>query len=169
MSQFFSTAINYRTDRERNFTVAGSVETAIRTIADNNYATFSNATDYAFITYGILPTQQTRISHIFVKSSGVTSYTMSIPSGEGTGTTMTRTLPSTVLNPQGKVVSITYDGMQNDLFELHIPRTVVNAQPLTSTITIANNLSTITQTSFDLEFSLANATLLSSDLSLIHI
>lgn len=118
MSQFFSTAINHRTDIERNFSVAASVETAIRTIADNNYETYSDATSYSFITHGILPTDHTRITHVFIKGTGITNYTISVPSGSGTGTTVTRTLPSTVNNLEGNPIPITVDGTQNDLFKL---------------------------------------------------
>ena len=118
MSHFFSAAINYRTDIERNFSVAASVETPIRTIADNNYNTYSDSNDYAFITHGILPTAETRITHVFIKGTGIVSYTISIPSGSGTGSTVTRTLPTTVDNLEGDPVPILVEGYQNDLFKL---------------------------------------------------
>ena len=118
MSLFFDFPINMRTDVERNFTVSGATETVNRTIADNNYETFSDSTDYAFITHGILPADRMDITHVFLKGSGITSYELSVPSGHGTGTTVTRTLPTTVNNLEGRPVSITVDGFQNDLFKI---------------------------------------------------
>ena len=118
MSLFFDFPINLRTDIERNFTVASGTETANRAIADNNYETFSDSTEYAFVTHGMLPADTTEITHIFIKGSGITSYELSVPTGHGTGTTVTRTVPANVTNLEGNSVSITIDGKQNDLFKI---------------------------------------------------
>ena len=118
MSLFFDFPINMRSDIDRNFTVAGSVETSNRDIADNNYDTLSDSTSYSFITHGQLPSILTDITHIFIKGSGITSYELSVPTGHGTGTTVTRTVPTTVTNFEGNSVNITIDGKQNDLFKI---------------------------------------------------
>ena len=118
MSQFFDFPINMRTDIERNFTVSGAVETVNRSIADNNFDTNSDSLSYAFITHGEKVTDMMRITHIFIKGSGIATYTLSVPSGHGTGTTVTRTVPTSVTNTEGDSISITKDGFQHDLFKI---------------------------------------------------
>ena len=128
MSLFFDFPINYRTDLERNFSGSGATRTAITSIADNNYNTSSDATTFTFKTHQILASQSTQITHVFVKCSGVVSYEISVPTGMGTGTTETRTLPSTVNNAEGEPISITVGDWQNDLFKLTAPFNATEVQ-----------------------------------------
>ena len=113
MAIFFEPAINYRRDLDRNFTVAATIETANTNIADNNYTTFSDSLEYTFITHGESVSDNTDITHIFLKGSGITSFTLSVPSTFGTGATLTQTVPSTVTDKGGTENSITIDDMSN--------------------------------------------------------
>ena len=121
MAIFFEPAINYRRDLDRNFTVAATIETANTNIADNNYTTFSDSLEYTFITHGESVSDNTDITHIFLKGSGITSFTLSVPAGFGTGATLTQTVPSTVTDKGGTENSITIDDMQNYLYKLTTP------------------------------------------------
>lgn len=89
--------------------------TVIREIADNNYNTFSDATDFDIdISDGTNPT---RVDAVFVKSKNVTSYDGTPSGGSGTGWT-SRSMPTAVDNFNGVSVSTTVDGFQHDLYLL---------------------------------------------------
>ena len=115
---YFDLAINRRNDLNRNFSVSGMTETAIVSIADNDYTTFSDATSFAIITHGEQRTMSTSISHVFFKVSGVTSAVVSVATGFGSGTTQNITFPATITDEVGDAISITVDGTQNYLYEI---------------------------------------------------
>ena len=161
---FFDYPVNFRRDIHRNFTVSGAVETPNNMIADNNYETTSDATSFAFKTHGILENILTDITHIFIKGKNIANYTISVPSGHGTGTSRTRTIPTTVRTWEGENIETTINGFQNDLYDLHIPVAIASAQSLTGAITVANNLTSFpNQTDFEITLQLANAALTSDD------
>ena len=64
-------------------------------VQDNDYRTYSTETDFIIQTFGRTETTPTVVDYIFVKSSGVASYSLSAPSGSGTGVGFTnRSIPA---------------------------------------------------------------------------
>ena len=111
----FYPCVNYLSKRVR----ASGVP--VRAASDNDYGTYTNRTT---LTVNISRNNSaTKVTHIFLKCSGVTSYTI-----EG----ITRTLPSSVTNQNGRVIPTTRFGFQHDLYELPI---VLYGQSYTITFT----------------------------------
>lgn len=129
MTYFFGYPVNFYQDASRN--TARDATNAYRvfsTFTDGDVSTSRRETHYRLFTYPLYregdTNQESRISHIFVKTTGVTNYTVSVPTGFGTGSDVTRTLPEHVTTPQGQQVPILHDGKQHDLFALSTPLTV---------------------------------------------
>ena len=97
---YFDLPVNYRRDLNRNFSVSGMTETAITSIADNDYTSSSDATSFAIITHKQDRTESARITHIFFKVSGVTSAVVGVPAGFGSGTTQNITFPATITDEE---------------------------------------------------------------------
>lgn len=106
MSQIFKFPVNYRYGR-RAFTVDSSnVRISASALIDNDYRTFSDGSRFVFETHGDSSTDASRVTHVFIKGSGITNYSVSVPSGQGSGTGL-----SAQTIPAGGVVN----GIQNDL------------------------------------------------------
>ena len=96
-------------------TVHGSPTDIVRAVADNDYRTFSNATDYAIdISRN---NQPTRVDAVFIKSKGVTRHSGTPTGGSGTGWT-NEVLPETVKNWEGTDINTTVLGFQHHLLLL---------------------------------------------------
>lgn len=129
MTHFFGYPHNFHSDTERNFIRnADATHSPIHTFTDDNATTFRDALQYRLLTYP--PYREgdiahlTTTTHIYLISSGVTTYTCSVPTGFGTGANVTRTLPEHVTTPQGEQIPILQDDKQHDLFTLPSPLSV---------------------------------------------
>ena len=128
MTYFFDYPVNFHDDIVRNTARDNAnVYRAITTFTDGDADTYRTETAYRLFTSPRYRagdvTQHARVSHIFVKGTGITSYSLSVPAGYGTGSTVTRTLPTHVTTPQGQNVPILHDGKQHDLFAIPTPVT----------------------------------------------
>ena len=86
-------------------TVHGSPTDIVRAaVADNDYRTFSNVTDYAIDMSR--NNQPTRVDAVFIKSKGVTRHSGTPTGGSGTGWT-NEVLPETVENWEGTDINTT--------------------------------------------------------------
>lgn len=142
MPRFFKTPIHYQGGRQI-FALEAMVRTPAPEVNDNDYRTSNDATTYIVETYGADPSKNTTVNWIWVKGSGITNYTVSVPSGEGAGYGVSsRVIPTTVVTPEGSNVSTTVDGIQHDLVDL-TPISVVGTHLLSSADppVISNNLS----------------------------
>ena len=111
---FFRECVNYR-DSGGRVSKHGNVSNILRAVADNDYETFSTETDYAVnIAVG---TQPTRVDAVFVKSTGVASYS-GVPSGGSGSGWSSRPIPATVKNWEGADVNTIVNGFQHDLYLL---------------------------------------------------
>ena len=118
MARFFKVPRHYQTGRQI-YSVSGMTRTPAPQVNDNDYRTSSTGTTYAIDLYGETPSVNTMVNWIFVKGSGIDSYTVTVPLGKGTGTGVTdRVIPSTVTVPEGSSISTTVDGIQHDLLDL---------------------------------------------------
>lgn len=121
MAQFFDYPINFYNDTSRN----KSGETVIAAFGDGRRDTFSDETTYRFLTHDVNATPSvraaTRISHIYVRGKNIATYRVSVPTGFGTGTPATRTMPTSLQNPEGRTISIVREGVAADLFALPTP------------------------------------------------
>ena len=75
-------------------------------INDNDYRTSATQSRFILETHGDTRTENTRITHVFIKAQGLTNYSVSVPTGQGTGTGLTQQ----VIPADGVV-----DGIQHDL------------------------------------------------------
>ena len=108
-------------------TVHGSPTDIVRAAVDNDYRTFSNATDYAIDMSR--NNQPTRVDAVFIKSKGVTRHSGTPTGGSGTGWT-NEALPATVKNWEGTHISTTVLGFQHHLLlmDQHFTATSVRVQ-----------------------------------------
>lgn len=142
MPRFFKTPIHYQGGRQI-FSVDGSTRTPAPEVNDNDYRTSNDATTYIVETYGATPSTNTTVNWVWVKGSGITNYTVSVPSGKGTGYGVSsRVIPTSVMTPEGSSVLTTVDGIQHDLVDL-TPIRVLETHLLSSADppVISNNLS----------------------------
>ena len=123
---FFKQCINYFDNGER-VSEHGNPSNIIREVADNDYQTFSNVTDYAIDMSR--NNQPTRVDAVFIKSKGITRHSGTPTGGSGTGWTDVD-LPATVKNWEGTEVSTTVAGFQHHLYLLdsHFTATSVRVQ-----------------------------------------
>ena len=162
MARFFKTPIHYQGNR-KIYSLNGAIRTEVPNVNDNDYRTYSTESSYIVQTHGAQLTDETIVNWAFIKNSGVSSYSISVPSGKGSGDGITnRSIQSTVQSFDKSNVSTTVNGIQNELVSLSSAITVVNNQSLRrSPSTIANDLSSITN-AVSLRVQLTNATLSSS-------
>ena len=109
MSEIFKYPINYTYGRASYSVDASLVRTAADVIDDNDYRTSSSLQRFILETHGATRTTNSRITHIYVKAEGLTNYSVSIPTGRGTGTGLT----NHVIPASGVV-----NGVQHDLQSL---------------------------------------------------
>ena len=123
---FFKECVNYL-DNGGRVSEHGNTSNIIREVADNDYQTFSNVTDYAIDMSR--NNQPTRVDAVFIKSKGITQHSGTPTGGSGTGWT-NEALPETVENWEGTEVSTTVAGFQHHLYLLdsHFTATSVRVQ-----------------------------------------
>ena len=109
MAQFFDYPLNY-----------GSGRSQYSEVADNNYATFTEQTSMLLNidSAGDGSGTAKSFTDIFIKCSGVSSYTVAFTNPEHITSPATRTLPQMVTNDSGDNIPIIVDGYQNDLYRL---------------------------------------------------
>ena len=109
MAQFFSYPLNY-----------GSNRSQYREIADNDYHTFTaqNSMLLHIDTAGDGSGTARSFTDIFLKGSGIASYTAAFTNPANITSPQARTLPETVKNDSGDTVSTIIDGFQHDLHNL---------------------------------------------------
>ena len=94
MSHFFNFPINYQYDHNA-FDNSVTPRVIDNRPNDNKFSTFSTSTSLVFQTHGDTLTDNSRITHIFIKGKNLTDYTVAVPSGKGTGTGLTnQTIPA---------------------------------------------------------------------------
>ena len=94
MSHFFNFPLNYEYDHHA-YDNSVSPRIVDNDANDNDYNTYSTSKDLIFQTHGDDLTDNSRITHLFIKCKGVTNYTIAVPSGKGTGTGLTnQTIPA---------------------------------------------------------------------------
>ena len=125
MAQFFSYPLNYSGGRSQ-----------YREVADNDYSTFTNQTSMLLHidTLGNGTGEARDFTDIFIKGSGITSYTAALTDSENITSPAARTLPETVTNDSRDKVSTTVDGYQNDLHSLWTDEST--AKPKAKSITL---------------------------------
>lgn len=126
MAQFFDYPLNY-----------GGGRSQYRAAADNDYNTFTSETSMLLNidTNGDGSGTARDFTDIFLKCSGVRSYTAALTNPENITSPAARTLPETVTNDSGDTVPITdLDGFQNDLHSLWTDET--QAKPKAKSVTL---------------------------------
>lgn len=129
MTYLFDYPVNFHDDIARNTARDNAnVYRTFSTFTDGDAESFRTETHYRLLTSPQYRAgevnAQGRVSHIFVKGVGITSYSVSVPTGYGTGSTVNRTMPTHVTTPQGQDVPILHDGKQHDLFAFATPFSV---------------------------------------------
>lgn len=83
--------VNYRYGRNAFSVATGNVRSGAPEIQDNDYDTFSTQQRFIIETHGDTRTTNTTLNHIYLRGSGITSYSVTVPSGSGSGTALTGT------------------------------------------------------------------------------
>ena len=118
MPRFFKTPIHYQGTRQI-FSLDGTTRTPAPEVTDNDYRTYSTELSYIIQTYGTTPTTNTTINFIWIKGTGITNYTLSVPSGMGSGAGVTtQVIQPTVTPPDGTTISTTINNIQHELLDL---------------------------------------------------
>ena len=128
MAQFFDYPLNY-----------GGGRSQYREVADNDYNTFTSQTSFLLNidTAGDGSGDARDFTNIFIKCSGVASYSAALTDPANITSPQPRTLPETVTNDSGDEVSITdLDGFQNDLHTLWQGGTLGISKPKAKSITL---------------------------------
>ena len=109
MAQFFAPALNY-----------GGSRSQYREIADNDYQTYSEQTSMLLHidTAGDGSGTAREFTNIFIKGTGISSYSAALTDPANITSPQARTLPETVKNDSGDTVSTIIDGYQHDLHNL---------------------------------------------------
>ena len=143
MSRIYTYPINYRYGRNAFSVDSLGVRTGAPEVKDNNYETFSTETEFILETHGDTRSENTRIDHAFIKSENVTSVTIAVPSGKGSGTGITNSvIPTTgIVNGiqhtlisfgplNATEVQIDISGVNTKVYELMAMRTLVSIPDL---------------------------------------
>ena len=92
-TNFLYPPIHYLNGRTA-YSGTGIQRVAAQEVQDNDYRTYSTETDFTIQTFGATETTSTVVDYIFIKCSGVQSYSLSVPSGSGFGNGFTnKTIP----------------------------------------------------------------------------
>ena len=128
MATFYAYPLNY-----------GGSRSQYPAVADNDYATFTQQTSILLNidTAGDGSGTARAFTDIFVKSKGVSGYSIALTDPEPSGLSFNdRTLPETVKNDSGDTVSITdLDGFQNDLHDLWTDESTTKPKAKSITLT----------------------------------
>ena len=115
MSHFFKYPINY-TYNHHQFNAQVVPRVIDNTANDNDYRTWSRYTKLVFETYGATTTDNSTITHIYIKSKNLDNYSVDAVTGKGTGTGLTnQTIPA------NQVV----EGFQHDLQPVSLEATEI--------------------------------------------
>ena len=125
MAQFFAPALNY-----------GGSRSQYKAVADNDYQTYSEQTSMLLNidAAGDGSGAAKEFTDIFLKCTGVQSYSAAFTNPENITSPAARTLPETVKNDSGDTVSTTVDGYQHDLHDLWTDEST--AKPKAKSITL---------------------------------
>ena len=131
MAHFFSYPLNY-----------GSGRSQYKAVADNNYATFTAQTSMLLNidSAGDGTGTARAFTDIFIKATGVESYTIALTDPEPSGLSFNdRTLLETVKNDSGDTVETTINGYRHDLHSLWTDESTAKpkAKAITLTFTAA--------------------------------
>ena len=109
MAQFFSYPLNY-----------GSGRSQYKAVADNDYNTFTAQTSMLLHidTLGDGSGTAREFTDIFIKGTGISSYSAALTDPANITSPQARTLPETVKNDSGDTVSTVIDGYRHDLHNL---------------------------------------------------
>lgn len=77
---------NYRYGHNAFSVDSMGTRTGAPEIQDNDYNTFSTEKRFIIETHGATRTTNTTMNHIYIRGSGIDSYTVTVPTGKGTGT-----------------------------------------------------------------------------------
>ena len=123
--QFFDYPLNY-----------GGGRSQYKAVADNDYQTYTEQTAMLLHidTAGDGTGTARAFTDIFVKCSGVQSYSAALTNPENITSPQARTLPATVTNDSGDEVSTTVDGYQHDLHNLWADEST--AKPKAKSVTL---------------------------------
>ena len=124
-TQFFDAPLNY-----------GGGRSQYKTVADNDYNTFTSETSMLLHidTAGDGSGTARDFTDIFLKGSGVSSYTAAFTNPENITSPAARTLPENVTNDSRDTVPILVDGYQHDLHNLWTDEST--AKPKAKSITL---------------------------------
>ncbi|RKU21001.1 hypothetical protein C6499_22540 [Candidatus Poribacteria bacterium] len=130
MAQFFLPALNY-----------GGGRSQYKAVADNDYNTFTSETSMLLHidTAGDGSGDARAFTDIFVKGSGVSSYSAAFTNPENITSPAARTLPATVTNDSRDEVSTTVDGYQHDLHNLWIDESTTKPKAKSITLTFTGS------------------------------
>ena len=109
---FFKTCVNYLGGGDRVSSI-GDANKKLRQVADNNYKTYTTATDMNIDMS--IDRQASRVDAVFIKATGITSHRATASGGDGSGYPW-HTLPAHVNNWEGTPVPTTIAGIQHVLF-----------------------------------------------------
>ena len=129
MAQFFSYPLNY-----------GSNRSQYREVADNDYNTFTDQTSILLNidSAGDGSGTAREFTDIFIKGTGISSYSAALTDPANITSPQARTLPTSVKNDSGDTVSITdLDGFQNDLHNLWTDENTAKPKAKSVTLTFS--------------------------------
>ena len=126
MAILFDYPLNYGAGRSQH-----------REVADNDYTTFTSQTALLLNidTAGDGTGDARDWTDIFVKCTGVESYTLALTDAENISTPAPRTLPDTVINDSGDSVSTIVENYQHDLHNLWTNETAAKPKAKAMTLT----------------------------------
>ena len=109
MTQFFRLPSQLRRRRSQH-----------REVADNDYSTYTDQTSFLLHidSNGDGTGTARAFTDIFIKTTGVASYSAAFTDPQHIASPATRTLPGEVVNDSGDTVPTTVDGYQHDLHNL---------------------------------------------------
>lgn len=118
MTNFYAVPIHYQGSRGI-YSVLGNSRVIAPEVNDNDYRTFSTNNTFVAQTFGASETENTDIDAVFIKAQGVTQFSVSVPSGMGSGTGVTnRAWAGDVTTPERTTISTTINQFQHQLLDL---------------------------------------------------
>lgn len=89
MSQFFEFPVNRRYGRQAFSVDSMGDRTGASEVNDNDYSTFSTEKSFILQTHGDTLTTNSRITAVYIIAENLTNYSVSVPTGKGSGTGIT--------------------------------------------------------------------------------